>query len=730
MSEGMGTTHSNSGDWKQRVQHMLLARESMFVVLVFLLAFIVRATLLRYELFFEFDSYWHARMVSYILQGIPITGVDPLGYYHNVAAATFGNAPYLFWYVSAVFYKIFTLNAPYDVERWIFLVKILPALYGALICVAMYFLGKELFAGTPHARSAGMLAGILAAVVPAFVYRTMGGFFEDDSLGFFWMVVGFVFFVRATRHGEWGRKQMVDAVLAGVSFALMAFTWSAFNILVPVLLGVGVTEFLVWLREGEFQKAKHYAMAWGISFILLAAGATLQTGVFWLNQLGGMLASALFGQSDYLQAPHVLFFFALLAVLMGAAWWTTKHQKMSPRVVRTIASVVILLLVVAPLVVFLFNVSLRTGGVLGQTIGEESDGRHYFGNKYSFMMLFAIVGLPLCGYLLWKRARQYAFLALPVVWLVVTFFMAWGKLKFTYYWGLPLALMGAIVLILAHQWATKQSVRTRQVVAITAGFLLLMSTAIGIVFVTQNVPNIETSPGWKSALFWAQDHLPANAKFFNWWDEGHWISFLSQRGVLIDNRNADPKATADVAKVIISSDAADAHALVTKYGSTHLIFGDDLLEKYTNLGFYAYNTTNSSDPRLQGLFGVVMPCTRQETALTHDVTYACGSNQFTQAEMQNIPTSWNATPSTLQNGVPIHLYRDESNQRVYAFTTNSNKAVLTRLWFGDDALDPYFTEIYRNAGGVRIFEVNEGVSVPVDVNASSDTGSISDANAS
>ncbi len=167
-------------------------KEIKFILIIFLLAFGVRAQLMRYEPFFEFDSYWHARMGSYVIQGQGIPTIDPLGYYHNPAAAAFSSPPVLFWYISAAIYKLFTFNAPYDFELWVLFVKILPALYGALISVGMFFLGKELFKG-PHENEAGLFAGLFAAIVPAFVYRTMGGFFEDDSLGFIWMVIGLVF---------------------------------------------------------------------------------------------------------------------------------------------------------------------------------------------------------------------------------------------------------------------------------------------------------------------------------------------------------------------------------------------------------------------------------------------------------------------------------------------------------------------------------------------------------
>lgn len=704
----------------------VFSRGGLFVGLIFILAFIVRAHLMRYELFFEFDSYWHARMVSYILQGIPITGVDPLAYYQNVVAATFGSAPYLFWYVSAAIYKLFTLNAPYSLETWVLFVKILPALYGALISVAMYYLGKEFFKG-PRAQAAGLFAGLFAAVVPAFVYRTMGGFFEDDSFGFLWMVIGLVFFVRAVRDPLWGKANILNAGLAGVCFALMAFTWSAFNMLVPILIGIGALQYLVWLNENEWEKAKHYGFLWLIVFVVMGIGATIQTGLFWLDQFGGILGTLFLGTSEIIHAPHVFVFLLVMLGLAALVRRLCKQGQINAKQLRLFYVIVILAITLSPLLAGFFNLSLRTGDVLGQSVGEESEGKNYFGNKYSMLILFALIGIPAMGYLLIRRTRHYEFLAVPLVWVVVTFFMAWGKLKFTYYWGLPLALTGCVVIMLALAWMRKQGPATQKFVALGVGMMVLMGIGAGTLFVTQNTPNIEITPEWKTALFWSEQNLPTNAKFFNWWDEGHWISFLTDRGVLIDNRNADTKATAKVAAFILSSDATEAWKIPDEFGSTHLIFGDDLLGKLPSLGFFAYNIQSSADPRIQGLFGGVMPCSVGIAPVTKEKKYQCSSNNLTEAQMQAYPTAWQSSPNGLQSGVPLYIYRTADNQKLFAFTEKANQTMIVRLWFDEPNATALFTPIYAN-DGVRIFQKNP---LPAEITISSDANaseSVSDVN--
>jgi dolichyl-diphosphooligosaccharide--protein glycosyltransferase len=702
-----------------------MTRGWLFVFLVFVLGFIVRATLMRFELFFEFDSYWHARMVSYILQGLPAPTIDPLAYYQNAAAATLGSTPWFFWYVSAAIYKIFTLNGAYDMETWVLWVKILPALFGALTCVGMYFLGKELFPGK-HERSAGLFAGILAAVMPAFVYRTMGGFYEDDSFGFLWMVFGLFFFVKAAFNEKELNRRIGFGIAAGLSFGLMVISWPGSNQLVPILMGIGAVGFLSFLARNEHAGARHFGLAWLAAFIPFAIVSTWQTGVFWLSQIASNVGQKTIGVDLPWYFTIVIILVAL--VFFGVCERFSRNNEKWKKSVNGLYVLSLLALFLVPLLVIFFNFTLTAGGVLAQTIGEESHGANYFGNKYSMLILFAIIGIPLCVYLLWKRPERNHSLIVPLVWTIVAFVLAWGKLKFTFYWGLPLALMGAVVLHIGQRWMENRGVGTQKVVVGLIGFSLICGLAAGIVFVGENTPNIESSWGWKTALFWADDNLPNDAKFFNWWDEGHWISFLSQRGVIIDNRNTDLKASADVALFMITPDEAEAMTIVKKYGSTHIIFGDDLLTKQTNLGFYAYNSTSGNDSRLQGFGGSMLFCSKEETALTKEVTYKCGDNTFNPSQMEAFPTVWTSQPSLLQNGAPLYLYRDEAKSRLYAFTTKSNASMLIRLWFDDPTLEESFPALYSNTGGVRIWGINPGTTPLLDEEIMSGETVIVDAN--
>jgi dolichyl-diphosphooligosaccharide--protein glycosyltransferase len=212
--------------WWKNVDKKNLA----ILLLIFILGFAVRAHLMKYDLIFGFDSYFHARITSYVIEDFAVPEFDPLAYYQEGGAPLHTLHVSFFWYFCAALYKLFTLGAPYNKELWIFFVKLLPALFGALISAAMFLLGKE-----AYGRKAGVAMGFFAAVIPAFAYRTMAGFLEEDALGFLWMVLGFYFLIKAVKEPAWQRDKLLQAAASGFFFGLMALTWRLF-LLVPMVL--------------------------------------------------------------------------------------------------------------------------------------------------------------------------------------------------------------------------------------------------------------------------------------------------------------------------------------------------------------------------------------------------------------------------------------------------------------------------------------------------------------
>jgi len=619
-------------------------KKTLFVLfLLFLLGFGIRAYLIRFELFFEFDSYWHARVVSYLIQNGSVPDRDPLAYYQMGGSIIGWKMFPIWWYSSAWIYNIFTLWGPYNEAIWIFFVKLIPAFWGAMTAIAMYFLFKELY----NDRKAGYLGAFFAAVTPAFVYRTMAGFFEGASMTFFPMVLGFYFAVRAIKRFEDTRNALINSVLAGVFFSLSLWVgggWYliAFYVLVASIIFVP----LVMLVRGIEIKKVGFTLCLILIIIGVFTFFNLLKGDIWIN-----------GFMTYFKA----------------------YSPINPT---------------AP------------SGVLAQSVGEQNPGYPYFGTKYNALYIFPLLSLAIVPIWLWRKKKDFS-LIIILIWIIAMWYMAVKRLQMTYAFGLGVAAAGAVVTYSLYYFSINRQSFEKKLIGLFIGFMMLLGIASGAYFMTQNTPNIEYNNSWKDALAWLRTSTPADAKVFNWWDEGHWITFVGKRKDITDNRNMDTNANIDVGKFVISEDEASAYEIMKKYDSDYIVFGSDLLSKESSLAIYAYY--NPNDPRINRYLGAEISCSKNQNSITGEVTYACGNMNLSEAQINSFPTQYISAPNTfLTESLPGFIYREKNNYAIYVFNAASNKTTLVRIWFNDPALT-HFKEVYVGNKSdnfqVKIFQV-------------------------
>lgn len=104
-------------------------------------------------------------------------------------------------------------------------VRIAQSLLGALTCVGIYFLGKEVFDGT-----AGMLAAAAAAVYPPFIFYT--GVLLTETLSMFLLVAAVWLLLRYSRQPS----HYAPLSLAGLLLGCAGITRSALLVTVPFIL--------------------------------------------------------------------------------------------------------------------------------------------------------------------------------------------------------------------------------------------------------------------------------------------------------------------------------------------------------------------------------------------------------------------------------------------------------------------------------------------------------------
>jgi dolichyl-diphosphooligosaccharide---protein glycosyltransferase len=96
---------------------------------------------------------------------------------------------------------------------------ITPIIFGTLGVIFMYLLAKELI--SPRA---GLIAALLMAVTPAYLSRSVAGFFDNEAVGVLFSIMTFYFFIKALNNDS-----IKYAFFSGLSMFLLAASWGAFR---------------------------------------------------------------------------------------------------------------------------------------------------------------------------------------------------------------------------------------------------------------------------------------------------------------------------------------------------------------------------------------------------------------------------------------------------------------------------------------------------------------------
>jgi len=102
---------------------------------------------------------------------------------------------------------------------------ILPAFMGALTAVVAFFLGRELYNNT-----VGLFTGIFTAFIPAFLQRTIAGFYDNECIGVFAIVLTTFLFMRGLKRGS-----LSASVGAGLALGYLQMSWGASEFMLGLL---------------------------------------------------------------------------------------------------------------------------------------------------------------------------------------------------------------------------------------------------------------------------------------------------------------------------------------------------------------------------------------------------------------------------------------------------------------------------------------------------------------
>lgn len=287
---------------------------------------------------------------------------------------------------------------------------VITPILGALTCIPVYLVGKELYD-----RRIGVVAALIFALLPLAISTSVFSNGTEYALAAFMVAFMSLFMVKAVKgldaSEEGSRKYLVPAIIAGVFLGLAALSWNGFS----VLLYVPIIAMFVQLFINRFNNRS-------LTDVLIAYSVIMLIGV--LIAAAYYMVAGTF--EEYASAPLCI---AIVSIAFAGIF---KALESKPWIVVTPALVIAAAVIVAVLYFLAPGVyDLVFGGVsayASETIASLINNRVSMSNVASYYG-WLTMWLPIClgiyeAYVLAKKDRS-GLQIFKTIWLFILFFAVW-----------------------------------------------------------------------------------------------------------------------------------------------------------------------------------------------------------------------------------------------------------------------------------------------------------------
>jgi dolichyl-diphosphooligosaccharide--protein glycosyltransferase len=484
---------------------------------------------------------------------------------------------------AAIFYSIISwLGVNVDLMAFC---SLIPAIFGTLICLAIYFIGKDM-----GGKTIGLFAALFLALSPSFLQRTALGFFDTEVVGMMGLVLFILFFLRALDENRTLRSSFIYSIGAGAALAYFITGWgAAYYLLDLAALFVFV---LILLKRYNQRLLFTYSISFGlalfiatkipdVSLLYLSSGAVLPVaGVFILLCLSEILRHNISARTK------VILTGASLVSLVGGfvAMWQLGYMES-----------------IAGKFVTVLDPFIRSAAPLIESVAEHritAWGNIYF--ELGLGILFFLAGLYFTLrnptnrniFLLLFGATSLYFAA-SMVRLLVIFAPAFSLLA-------AIGVLGVLkpfytLLKEAPQIALKSKRRIARVskeysgIAIFLVFILLVTnlalspqnggiprvygqayTPITISAASLPVTPSQPAQEWLDMLSWTQNNLQSTDVVCAWWDYGYWLSILGNVTTLADNATVNATQIENIGFIFMAPEN-ESMKMLEQYNAKYIL---------------------------------------------------------------------------------------------------------------------------------------------------------------
>jgi dolichyl-diphosphooligosaccharide--protein glycosyltransferase len=441
-----------------------------------------------------------------------------------------------------------------------------------ITCIAIYFFGKDI-----GGKEVGLFSAFFLALNASYIGRTSLGFFDDETIGVFGIIIFSLFFLRAIEQEKPMRNSVLYALAAGLSLGYVYASWGASRY--PAGLALVFVAVMLLLRRYSTRLLISYAATFGVA-LLIAAGVPKLGFNFMLETtnliiFGMFLILCAFEIERHIKTTRMKSLFALSFIVLAVGLFFAlnyfgyahalqgKYISVLNPFERLYSPVVSSVQEHRPASWGSIYYDLGIG-ILFIPVGFYFAAQNPT-NRNVYLVLFGLTGIYFASSMV--RLMLILAPALSILWAL----------------ALTRVLKPFITLLREASGTIRRKARLESRVGreFSAAFLILMFLLLTFTFIFPStesrirgdpfprvleqayVPTTiasaslpikpdQTIPDWIDALDWMRYNLPSDAVVVAWWDYGYWITTIGNKTTLIDNATLNTTQIGRVGEMFLS----------------------------------------------------------------------------------------------------------------------------------------------------------------------------------
>jgi len=580
------------GKLRLKISHSSIITSSALLLILFI-AFTVRIFPMRWEIqtgtmhLSEFDPYYQYSLAKYEVEhGLispywPTQWIDKQRWYPDGInmAISFPTLPM----TAAFFYDIVSLFGV-NIDLMSFC-ALFPVIMGTLACLTIYFLGKDI-----GGRSVGLFASLFLALSAPYIQRTSLGFFDDESLGIFTLILFSLLFLRSIEQDKPIGSTIKYSLGSAAALAYFILGWGASYY--PIGLTVLFVFVLLLLKRYRRRILLSYSITFGLGLLIAVNAPYITTS--YLASAAVLPVAGVFALLCLFEVvPHLVSlrakatFTALLLAGLAGSFVMLWRLGLVAGVVGKFLSVI--------------NPLLRAASPLIESVAEHrisSWGSMYFDfgimivffavsfyfafrnptDKNLFLMLFGLSAVYFGSSmvrLLLILAPAFSLLAavgiIGVLKPFVTLLKEPSKIISKKKFGLEhvgkefsgTAVFMVFLILMTNFAISPQS----------GGIPKVLSQSFAPITITAgSLPIAPQEPvrEWMDMLIWTKSNLNSGTVVCAWWDYGYWLTMLGNVTSLADNATINNTQIENIGFIFMANETRSLEML-KRYNAKYIL---------------------------------------------------------------------------------------------------------------------------------------------------------------